>query len=130
MNSLFGNSSFERALKDYNGQTYWLSVNPSSFMRQDNCQVTTVAQPFVGYGAEGMLGGFENSWEENGEVINYGTVERLRQFYISPDIDFTRIKTNSATLKTVFSVLNIIKIPAPALEINSKGKLKFHPLYF
>lgn len=33
--SLLGMSLSERVLKDYNGQTYWLSVNPSSFMKHE-----------------------------------------------------------------------------------------------
>ena len=84
-----------------------------------------------GYGAEGMLGGFENKWtDKNNAVQTRYDIERNRQFYISPDIDFTRIKTNSKSLRTLFSVLNCIKVPAPALMINSKGKLKAYAVYF
>ena len=77
-----------------------------------------------------MLGGYDNTWNENGEVMDRSEVQRLRQFYLSADVDLTRIKTNSQVLKTVFSIVNIIKIPAPALEINSNGQVKAYPLYF
>ncbi|MFQ3306343.1 MAG: hypothetical protein ACI9K4_001412, partial [Polaribacter sp.] len=53
-----------------------------------------------------------------------------RQFYLSLDIDLTKVNTNSKFLKSVFSVINFIKIPSPTLEINTKGQLKFHYLYF
>ncbi|MCY7411203.1 MAG: YfiM family protein [Chitinophagales bacterium] len=127
---LFGTSFTENILKDYNGQTYWLSVNPSYFIQKENSKFPKWLNIAAGYGAEGMLAGFNNVWEENGEAVDRSDVQRARQFYLSPDIDFTRIKTRSATLKTLFSLMNIVKIPAPALEMNSKGVVKFHALYF
>ena len=127
--ALFGNTTPERLLKDYNHQAYWLSFNVKSFMPAS--KLPGWLNIALGYGAEGMLGGFENKWtDKNNEVQTRYDIERNRQFYISPDIDFTRIKTNSKSLKTLFSVLNCIKVPAPALMINSKGKLKAYPLYF
>ncbi len=127
---LYGTSFAENILKDYNGQTYWLSVNPASFIKKENSKFPKWLNIAAGYGANGMLGGFNNVWEQNGETVDRSDVPRVRQFYLSPDIDFTKIKTKSATLKTVFTLLNFIKFPAPALEINSKGVLKFHALYF
>lgn len=127
---LFGNSLAEKTLKDYNGQTYWLSVNPASFTNRDHSKFPEWLNFSIGYGASGMLGGFENKWEENGETIERSDIPRLRQFYLSADLDLTRIKTNSQLLKTVFGIVNIIKIPAPTLEINSDGAVKFYPLYF
>jgi hypothetical protein len=127
---LFGNSFAEKIFKDYNGQTYWLSANPSSFINNDDSKFPRWLNISVGYGAAGMLGGFENKWIADGEVTERFDIPRTRQYYLSADIDLTRIKTNSALLKTFFDLANIIKIPAPALELNSDGKLKFYPLYF
>jgi hypothetical protein len=56
--------------------------------------------------------------------------EHFRQFYLSLDVDLTKIKTNSYFLKTVFSVFNSVKIPAPTFEISTSGKSKFHLIYF
>ena len=56
--------------------------------------------------------------------------EPYRQFYLSLDVDLTKISTKSKLLKTVFSVVNFIKIPSPTLEFNGKGHIKFHYLYF
>ena len=127
---LFGYSIAERSLKDYNGQTYWLSVNPSSFIHNEQSRFPKWLNISVGYGVSGMFGGVENIWEENGEQVIRTDIPRVRQFYLSPDIDFTRIKTKSALLKTVFSVANIIKIPAPALQVDSKGEWKVWGVYF
>lgn len=128
--NLFGNSMVEKTLKDYNGQTYWLSVNPASFIKNSNSRFPQWLCFSIGYGASGMLGGYDNTWAENGEVIDRSEIQRLRQFYLSADVDLTRIKTKSQLLKTVFSIVNIIKIPAPAIEINSNGQVKAYPLYF
>jgi hypothetical protein len=57
-------------------------------------------------------------------------IPRKRQFYLAPDIDFTKIPANKKWLKTVFSFLNSFKCPAPALMMDSKGKMKAYAIYF
>lgn len=126
---LFGKSWYERMLKDYNAQTYWFSFNLKSFFKKSNLPAWLNAA--VGYGADGMFGGFENVWiDQLGNDVVRDDIPRKRQFYLSPDIDFTRIKTKSKFLKTAFFVLNSFKFPAPALMIDSKGKVKGYLIYF
>ena len=116
-----GENYLQQALKDYNGQTYWLSANIWSFNKKSNFpKWLNIA---VGYGADGMLYGSQNT---QNSVLQ----DPYRQFYLSFDIDLVKIPTKSKFLKSVFSVINFIKIPAPTLEINTKGKVKFHYLYF
>lgn len=126
---LFGSSTAERLLKDYNAQTYWLSANAKSFF--PDSRLPGWLNIAVGYGASGMLGGFENrSYDKDGNLtFDRSDITRHRQWYLSPDIDFTKIRTNSRVLKTTFTILNMLKIPAPTLEY-SKGKWKMHTLYF
>lgn len=126
---LFGKSWYERMLKDYNAQTYWFSANIKSFFKQSNLPAwLNVA---VGYGADGMFGGFDNKWNDTqGNPITRYDIQRKRQFYLAPDIDFTKIKTNKKWLKTVFTFLNAFKCPAPALMLDSKGKFKIYAVYF
>ncbi len=120
---LFGAGFAERMLKDYNAQTYWLSANIRSFFPESAWPAWLNLS--LGYGATGMFGGFENSWmDEGGQPIVRNDIRRTRQFYFSPDIDFTRIPTNSKFLRTVFSMLNAFKFPAPALMLDSRGKWK------
>ena len=127
--NLFGKSWYERMLKDYNAQTYWLSANLKSFLKQSSLPAWLNIS--VGYGADGLLGGFKNEWvDQLGNDVTRYDIPRKRQFYLSPDIDFTKIKTNSKFLKTAFSFLNSFKCPAPALMIDSKGKMKAYVLYF
>ena len=126
---LFGNSWYERMLKDYNGQTYWLSFNLHSFFREAGLPVwLNVA---IGYGAEGMFGGFENKWEEGdpGFPVDRTDIKRYRQWYLAPDIRFSNIKTSKKGLKFLFEFLDAFKFPLPALEL-SGGKLRVQAVVF
>ena len=117
--NLLGKNLQENILKDYNGQTYWLSVNPASFM-SDETRFPKWLNIAVGYGANGMTGGNFNPpyIDGNGFQIYH---ERYRQYYLSFDVDLTRIKTKSKFLNTVFYSIGYLKIPAPALEFSEKG---------
>jgi hypothetical protein len=128
VHELFGKSGFERFLKDYNGQTYWLSANLRSFFKES--KIPRWLNVSVGYGATGMLGGFENTWTtKEGIKISRPDIKRQRQWYLAPDIDLTRIKTNKKLLKMALYFLNMIKIPAPALELTG-GKVKLRAVMF
>lgn len=128
-NQMFGNTFAERYLKDYNSQTYWISVNPRSFMR--NSKFPAWLNIAAGYSSDLMLGGRENTWtDKQGVFFDRRDLPRTRRYYLSPDIDFTRIPTRSKFLKSVFLLMGGIKLPAPTLELNSKGNLKGHLIYF
>ena len=116
---LLGKNFTEQLLKDYNGQTYWLSVNVASFM-SDRTRFPNWLNVAVGYGANGMTGGHENPVMYN-SAGNLITVDRYRQYYLSLDIDLHRIPTRSRFLRLVLDTLNFIKIPAPAIEVDKYG---------
>ena len=121
---LLGESFATQILKDYNGQIYWLSVNPSSFMKKETKFPKWLNVAF-GYGADGMLGARYNNIVIEDESGNVTSFNRYRQGYFSLDVDLTRIKTKSRFLKSVFSCLNMVKIPFPNLELG-EGKFKFN----
>lgn len=118
-----GEGLLEEILKDYNGQTYWLSANVHSFFK--NGKIPKWLNVAFGYGAEGMLTGNEET-----EDLSFLNQNRKRQYYLSLDVDLSRIKTDSHFLKSIFSVLNVIKVPFPTLEFTDKNGLKFHTIYF
>jgi hypothetical protein len=126
---LYGSNFFEKYLKDYNAQTYWLSFNMHSLLPEGN-RWPAWLNLAAGYGAENMFGGFSNTWEKQGVLFSADDMKypRYRQYYIGFDIDLPRIKTNKPWLKTLFSAVNIFKIPSPALEINTSGQVVFHLL--
>lgn len=126
--SLLGENKYSQILKDYNAQTYWLSINPSSFMKKES-KFPKWLNVAVGYSAYGMLGGYYNRivvMDENGNVLKF---DRQRRIYLSLDVDLTRIKTKSRVLKGIFSVINILKFPAPAIQFSKNG-LRFYGIYY
>lgn len=129
---LYGSQFNETFLKDYNSQTIWASVNIHAFLKRKNSKFPKWLNLAIGYGAENMYGGFANSWEVDG--IQYKVDEtafpRYRQFYFSPDIDLTRIPIRNRFLRMLVNMINMIKIPAPAIEFNTNGQIKFHPIHF
>lgn len=121
---VLGSSFTEQILKDYNGQTYWLSVNLHSFAKES--KIPKWLNLALGYGADGMITGNK----EDTPPILTSNPKRFRQFYLSLDVDLTKIKTKSHFLKTVFSVLNTVKIPAPTIEFVHLNDIKYHFIYF
>ena len=105
------------------------SVNVHSFLQKGN-KWPVWLNIAVGYGAENMFGGFENRWSEDGQnfIADNLIYPRYRQFYIGLDVDLPYIKPKNPFLKTIFSIINIFKIPSPALEINTQGNVVFHLL--
>ena len=121
---VLGENFLEQTIKDYNGQTYWLSANLWSFNKESN--IPKWLNIAFGYGADGMLSGNKGTFTD----LIIPDQQRYRQFYLSLDLDLTKIKTKSKLLKTVLSTINFIKIPAPTIEFSNKSKVKFHFLYF
>jgi len=126
---LLGSNLPENLLKDYNGQTHWLSVNIHSFL-PEHSKFPRWLSIGAGYGASGMIGASSNpAFDKAGNP--YPQISRFRQYYFTVDVDLWRIKTRSKVLKTIFSAIRCIKIPTPTIEINStgKGQVKFYGLY-
>src|SRR5665213_872323 len=121
--AIYGKTEIERFIKDYNAQTYWLSANLRSFFPDSKLPLWLSLS--VGYGATGMFGARNNISIDNNGVINFerSDIQRYRQWYLSPDIDLTKIKTRKKGLKILFFLLSTIKFPAPTLEY-SKGSFK------
>jgi hypothetical protein len=119
---MFGNSLAEQMLKDYNGQSYWLSFDVSSFLTKESIYPKWLNFA-VGYGSAEMIYGDPNQNRIHG-------YHAYRRFFISPDINLMNINVKSKFLKKTFYVLSAIRIPMPALEFNSKNQVIFHPVYF
>ena len=126
--NLLGSNLPERMLKDYNGQTIWLSFNLKSLFLDKESKFPSWINLALGYSAEGMTGGFSNVNQYNGQAIPEFT--RTRQFILSPDIDLTRIPVENKFLKTTLKVLSFIKIPMPAIMLDSQGDFSAYWLYF
>lgn len=119
-----GSNFAEQILKDYNGQTYWISVNLASFYPNRN--IPKWLNVALGYGADGMIRPNDN-YSVNNLAPDF---TRQRQFYLSLDVDFTKIPTKNNSLKTLFSLFNTLKIPAPTLSFSNKSGFKAYYVYF
>lgn len=128
-NELFGSSLPERILKDYNGQTYWLSTGLRNLFPRS--KLPAWLQLSVGTGADGMFGAHDNvKIDDNNQVVfDRRDIKRYRQWYLAPDIDLSKIKTRKKGVKMMLRLLNSIKIPAPGLSYGN-GKLRWHWLLF
>jgi len=125
-NGYLGKTTMDRLLKDYNGHTYWFSMPVNKLIF--NKHIPSWLNIAVGYGANGMYGEYENISGYNG--VQIPATKRYRQYLLSLDIDWTKIKTRSKFLKVILQGMTFIKLPFPTLEYNSKGTFKPYWLYF
>ncbi len=122
-----GKNLVSRILKDYNGQTYWLSVNIKPFLSAKNDWPAWLNMS-VGYGAEGMIGARKNPDSLNGRLIP--AFPRYRQLYLAPDADLMRVSSTGYIFNAAAYLTRFVKFPAPAVEWNTLRQWKFHPVYF
>ena len=115
-----GKSFPEQLLKDYNGQSYWLSFDIHAFTKASNWPKWLNLA--IGYGATGMV----YSRNTENELAGFSNYRRL---FVGIDFDLSYIETQSRFLKTVLFLADMIKLPAPSLEF-SNGKLYGHILYY
>lgn len=115
---VLGRTTIERALKDYNGQTYWLSFDMDRF----HTGFPRWLNLAIGYGGTGMV--YSRASENN--AAGY---QAHRQYFLGIDFDLKAIPTRSRFLATVLRMGGMIRLPAPAVELQN-GTLRFHALYF
>ncbi|HTF80309.1 MAG TPA: DUF2279 domain-containing protein, partial [Cytophagales bacterium] len=57
---LLGDNLLTRCIKDYNGQTYWISINVQDLLRSTLLPKWLMLS--IGYGGDGLVGGHDNIW--------------------------------------------------------------------
>jgi Predicted periplasmic lipoprotein (DUF2279) len=138
-NELYGTGPVDLFLKNYNSSVMWASVNPRAFIKNENSWVPRWLNIAVGMGADNMFEGFGYSWQadkscKGPDCITYSldpnVYPRSRQFFLSLDVDLTRIRVKNRFVRSLLYVANMIKVPAPTLEWNTKKGVFFHLLYF
>jgi hypothetical protein len=121
--SVLGSNFQERLLKDYNGQTYWLSISPFSFFKTESLPKWLCFS--FGYSINQKLVGDSDFYiAANGE-----TFSASREMIFSMDIDFSQIPVKKKWVKALLKQLNYIKIPFPAI-IYRNGVWYGSSLYF
>ncbi len=114
---VLGSNPIEALLKDYNGQTYWLSFSPGQLGVK---QWPDWLMLSLGHSIRGRLKGDANS---------FGGVDSHRELILSIDLDLSQINVKSKLLKGFLEALNTLKLPFPSI-LFSNGKVIARPLYF
>lgn len=120
---VLGGNFAESLLKDYNGQTYWLSVNISSFLKQPKFPKWICVS--LGYSAHEKLVGDADFYIDG----NDRPYEAQREWLLSLDIDFSKFDIKRPWLKTLVNQFNYLKVPFPTLIYRNQS-LIVHPFYF
>lgn len=122
-----GKTDIEKLFKDYNGQTYWLSFNIHSFLNKDSRFPKWLNFAF-GYGADGMVTAYEQAFEI--KHVIFPLEGRVREYYISPDIDLTKINVHSKLFHAFAKTFGFIKFPLPAIKWRDRGRPEFKTFGF
>ncbi|WP_223816062.1 DUF2279 domain-containing protein [Adhaeribacter rhizoryzae] len=120
--NILGSNLPEEILKDYNGQTYWLAADIAAFLTSQS-RYPKWLNLALGYGGQRMVYGMPQENNQNG-------FDAYRQYYLALDLNLLHVKTRHKLLRTAFSVISMVHLPAPTLEYNRKKGLRFHPVYF
>lgn len=124
--NLLGDNALVSSLKDYNGQTYWISYSPTDIIGTKTYWPEWL-DISLGTGANGLLRG---SPSDQYSDPNFNSYPRYRQYYFSLDIDTRKLKIKNKTLRSILYAVSFIKVPAPTIEYNRGIGIKFYYLYF
>lgn len=119
-------TGFDQLLYDYNAHTYWLSFGLRNIIRNE--KIPDWLNIAVGYSAGGMFGEFKNRTRYRG--VEIPETVRFRQYLLSMDIDFTKMPAKRKWVRKLYDSMFMVKIPFPAIEINTKGNFVFYPVYY
>lgn len=110
--AVLGSNFAESFLKDYNGQTYWLSFSPGTFFK--NSKIPKWACISFGYSVDAKLVGDSETYFD---VATGTTYNAKREFLLSLDIDFSRLPIKKPWLKAIVKQFNYLKLPFPSLIV-------------
>lgn len=113
---------WQQALKDYNGQAYWLTSNPRSWGAEAWPAWLNLA---VGYSADGMTGGRENLFPLLEPSDPLPDFPRRRLYYLSLDIDLEGLPARRNWFRAFRRIVSFIKVPLPAIGVASDGEFLY-----
>lgn len=114
---VLGSSFGERLLKDYNGQTYWLSASPGTFMKNGGFPKWLCFS--VGYSVDEKLVGDQEQYIyfSDSSPNSIKEFNSKRELLFSLDIDFSQFDIKRPWLRAIVKQFNYLKLPFPALII-------------
>ena len=118
--NILGSGLLEEMLKDYNGQTLWLSFDIHAFFKES--KIPKWLNLAVGYGAQEMVFARNTQNQQAG-------FDAFRQYYFGLDFDLSHIHSSKNWVRTLLFLVDMIRLPAPSIEINKNG-VKASILYY
>ena len=127
--SLLGENRLQQILKDYNGQTYWLTFNYNELWNK-RIKLFDYIDFAFGYSIDGFTGGHNNPEISscNCLISNCNNLNRTSQFIFSVDLNTSKIKNKHPILGKFLLPFDIVKIPFPAFILNNSKNFKL--IYF
>ena len=122
--SLLGSSRAQRIFKDYNGQTYWLTLDVNKTLKS-NIKVFQYLDLAVGYTINGFTGARENPFLN---CTTCNNLERKSSILLSLDLNLKKWEGKSRFTDAIIHTFNVIKFPMPTIIIDNKIQYKW--LYF
>jgi hypothetical protein len=125
---LLGNTAPERLLKDYNGQTYWFSLSLAS-VTPESWRIPDWLCLSFGYSISEKLKSDTEFYTVN---FNNAFLEfnAYRRYFLSFDIDLSKIPVKKPWLKMLLGNFNFLKIPLPTIEFSNRNAPRFYVVYF
>jgi len=128
--SLLGSNLVEQLIKDYNGQTYWLSYSMHNVLFLNSFPPWLCFS--VGYSIDGVLRGTATDQinDHRFTPMQRNPDYRQSQFVLSLDIDMRKIPVKKTWQKTLLHSINFLKIPFPAVVYSTNGSFRVSGLYY
>ncbi len=112
--NVLGSTLPERLLKDYNGQSYWLSFSPKKFT--DKWPLPSWICFSFGYSVNEKLSGSLDYYVTNDRIY-----QASRQYLFSLDLDTRELPIKRKWLRAILRPLHYVKIPFPTLILDKNG---------
>ena len=126
--NLLGKNKIERLFKDYNGQTYWLTLNLNQTFKE-KIKLFKFIDLALGYSIDGFTGARNNSVNSCTDCsLDCKNLPRTSSLMMSLDLNLNSFKGRNKLLDVLIQSLSIIKFPAPTLIMNQNPQFKL--LYF
>ena len=120
---MLGSFFLSQLIKDYNGQTYWISFSPNVFLKQ--AIFPKWLHLSFGYGGENLLGGHDNIWQNKESTFDFTHLVRIREFYVSLDLDFQYLEGSNYLKKALKLSSSCLKFPFPSVGFDTLNGLFF-----